>query len=101
MFGSKPQEKQVKKLKDKAKSTPKRRLKFFRLSPFDKERYDQLLNGLNPNEILFSEISLHKRLDADFAAHPKTVWIKKVIQRKHFEPLSELVTHISSGHTPH
>jgi len=42
-----------------------------------------------------------KRLDADYAAHPMASYLDQLVRRPEVHPLSELLSHISSGHTPY
>lgn len=69
--------------------------------PFDEAKYMALLEGLHVAELKLSELIKEERLDAEFASHPKTKWLKKIQEKLIFKPLGSIVTHISSGHTPY
>jgi type I restriction enzyme M protein len=83
----------------------KEKLSFFKSSPsvtpFDAEKYERLIDGLEAAEVQFSEMTGSERLDAEFAAHPATNWLKTLQQKRQFFPLGEFVDYISSGHTPY
>ncbi|MDF5709230.1 MAG: N-6 DNA methylase [Nostoc sp. S4] len=83
----------------------KEKLSFFESSPsvapFDAVRYQQLMDGLEATEVRLHEMMEAYRLDAEFAAHSETIWLKRLQQKRNFLPLSSFLEYISSGHTPY
>ena len=70
-------------------------------SPFNAGRYARLLEGLNGGEERFSEMLRRRRIDSENAAHPKRVWLKSILESRHFVSLSTVLDFIGSGHTPY
>jgi type I restriction enzyme M protein len=83
----------------------KENLSFFEpspfITPFDAEKYKQLMDGLQAREVQYVEMQVAERLDAEFAAHPATAWLKELMKKRNFLPLKSFVKYISSGHTPY
>ena len=60
-----------------------------------------MLEGLEANEVLLSEMCLAARLDSGFAAFPERHYLEKILNRKKIKPISSISRYISSGHTPY
>ena len=51
--------------------------------------------------MLFSEMQETKRLDAKFAIHSKSDWLRKIQSKQNFIKLKECLYSLGSGHTPY
>lgn len=73
---------------------------FFCGSPFNKVKYEALLEGLEITERRLSELNENKRFEAEFFLKKYTTLFEKLSKHK-LVPLSELVeVPIQTGHTP-
>jgi type I restriction enzyme M protein len=83
----------------------KEKFSFFELSPsvkpFDAVRYQRLMDGLSAAEVGLREMKKEHRLDAEFAAHPETLWLEELQKKRTFLPLVSFLEYVSSGHTPY
>lgn len=60
-----------------------------------------MLEGLEANEVLLSEMCLAARMDSGFAAFPERHYLEKILNHKDIKPISMISKYISSGHTPY
>ena len=76
-------------------------IKFFRLSPFNKAKYQALLEGLEVNEILLSEtinLNVNNRIDAEYFNKKALETEKKLVQRgaKKLEAISKRIVNFGA-----